>query len=375
MDINLVFAKNLRLKRREMGLTQRDLADLLGNGYTEKAISKWESGNNLPPSVILPKLAFILKTSIDLLMREPSGTTYYLGIDGGGTKTEFVLEDESGGRVRRVVLDGCNPNAVGIAETKKILKSGILKVCEGVDLSSVVAYAGIAGCKTGDYDGDIRELFDEMRFVKYDVGSDNDSIIAAGLGDGEGISVILGTGICAYAVTKGGSHRIAGWGYMFDNGGSAYHIGRDAVGSVFSFYDGSGKETSLVGRIEGSSGCSETELLKKLYKGGNKLVASYASIVFEEAEKGDEVAESILKKNFDEVARIIRAALAHFPRRCGRVPVVLAGGLTKRADILTRIKNAMGNDAEKCEWNIFSTDPVDGALMLAKKIRGNDGKE
>ncbi len=374
MDINLVFAKNLRRKRREIGLTQKDLADMIGCGYTEKAVSKWESGNNLPPSAILPKLAFILKTSIDLLMREPTETTYYLGIDGGGTKTEFVLENESGERVRRVVCDGCNPNAVGIEKTKTILKSGVLNVCEGIDLASVIVYAGVAGCKTGDYDGDIRDLFDEMGFAKFDVGSDNDSTIAAGLGDGNGISVILGTGICAYAVTECGCHRIAGWGYLFDNGGSAYHIGRDAISRVFSFYDGSGKSTSLVGRVEKLSGCSETELLKKLYNGGNKLVASYASLVFEEAENGDEVANSILKKNFDEIARIIRAALTHFPRRSGRVPVVLAGGLTKRPRLLARLKDAMGKDAEKLEWRILSTDPVDGAIILARKLRGNDGK-
>ena len=367
MDINNIFAKNLRAKRREIGLTQKDLANMLGYGYTEKAVSKWESGNNLPPSIILPKLASILKTSIDTLMKEPTEIKYYLGIDGGGTKTEFVLEDESGICVNRVIEDGCNPNNVGIEKTKFILKNGIMKICEGIDCSSVAIYAGIAGCKSGDYDKDIQDLFNEFHFAKVGVGSDNDSIIAAGLGDEEGISVILGTGICAYAVTKNESYRISGWGYLFDNGGSSYHIGRDAISSVFSYYDGSGKNTSLVGRIEELAGCTGTEMLKKLYNGGSKLIASYAIAVFEEAEKGDEVAESILKKNFDEIARIIRAALKHFSHWKIRVPVVLAGGITKQPHIFDRLKDSMGKEEEKCDWNILSNNPVEGAIKLARK--------
>ena len=375
MNLNIAFARNLRQKRRELGLTQKNLAEMLGQGYTEKAVSKWESGNNLPPSSILPKLAFILKTNIDSLMREPTEKTYYLGIDGGGTKTDFALEDENGNILRRTIEDGCNPNTVGISTTKLILKNGILKICDGVNLSSVIVFAGISGCKTGNYEKDIRDLFYEMGFEKYDVGSDNDNIIAAGLGNSEGISVILGTGICAYAVTKLGSHRIAGWGYLFDNGGSAFHIGRDAISSIYSYYDGSGKETTLVSRIEELSGCSGTELLKKLYNDGNKLIASYAVAVFEEAEKGDEIAVSILKENFNEVARIIRSALKYFSNHSGPVPVFIAGGLTNRSDILKHIKDAMEQDSNRCEWHILSTSPVEGAVLIAKKMRGeSDGK-
>ena len=65
-QINIVFAENLRAKRRELGYTQRELAQKLG--YSEKAISKWESANALPPSSVLVKLADILRTSIDSLM-------------------------------------------------------------------------------------------------------------------------------------------------------------------------------------------------------------------------------------------------------------------------------------------------------------------
>ena len=40
------------------------------------------------------------------------------------------------------------------------------------------------------------------------------------------------------ALLAGIAVGIAGWGYLFDNGGSAFHIGRDAINAYFSAYDG-----------------------------------------------------------------------------------------------------------------------------------------
>ena len=244
-------------------------------------------------------------------------------------------------------------------------------------MNRVIAFAGIAGCKSGDYTNEILKLFEGLHFADYRIGSDNDSIIAAGLGNREGISVILGTGICAYAVTKQDQHKIAGWGYLFDNGGSSFHIGRDAIACYYSANDESGQKTSLTGRIEEMSGCSGAELLKKLYSGGNKLVASYAIPVFEEAEKGDAVAKSILEKNFAEIARIIRAALKYFPDYTDPIPVIFAGGLTKRPTLMSLLKKALGMDAEKCDLQILKSDPVVGSIQLAREMwegQSNNGE-
>ena len=49
-----ILASNIRRRRKELGLTQSELGEALG--YSEKAISKWESGNGLTAArdVILP---------------------------------------------------------------------------------------------------------------------------------------------------------------------------------------------------------------------------------------------------------------------------------------------------------------------------------
>ena len=87
----MTLGEKIKFHRGLKGLTQKQLAEKLG--YTEKSISKWESGESVTPSVLLPKLSTLLRVSIDELLSDKAETANYLGVDGGGTKTEFLLCD------------------------------------------------------------------------------------------------------------------------------------------------------------------------------------------------------------------------------------------------------------------------------------------
>ena len=366
------FSANIRRLRKKLKMTQKALADAIG--YSEKTVSKWETEGSIPSIDALFRVANILRVSVVELFRCDEAV-YYLGIDGGGTKTEFALSDFDGKIVSRIFLDGCNPNTVGIERTKRIIEDGIVQVCKDVPFSSVVVYAGIAGCASGNYVDEIKAELEKMSFAAYDVNSDINNLVSAGLGDKEGITMILGTGICSYVVKKEETKRIAGWGYLFDNGGSSFHIGRDAINAYFSAFDGSGEETTLVERIKQTFSHSNSEFLKHLYSGGNKLVSSYAMCVFEEAEKGDLVSIAILKKHIGEIARLIRVSLSHFSDYSAKIPVILGGGLTNQKLLLPYLFEALGSDTEKCDIQILSVPPVNGALELARALwmeRNND---
>ena len=66
------FAENLQAFRKKNGLTQEDLAELLG--VSRQAVSKWEQGDGYPEVEKLLILADKLGVSLDALMgREPLG--------------------------------------------------------------------------------------------------------------------------------------------------------------------------------------------------------------------------------------------------------------------------------------------------------------
>ena len=97
------------------------------------------------------------------------------------------------------------------------------------------------------------------------------------------------------------------------------------------------------------------------------MIASYADLVFEEAEKGDAISCAILHRNMEEAARIIRAARAHFQPSDTPVPVILAGGLTEQPLLIPYLQEALG-DTSGLQLKILSVSPVEGALQKAKYI-------
>ena len=61
-----IIAGNILRYRKDQGLTQEALADKLG--VTFQAVSKWETGQAVPDTLLLPKLAEYLKISVDKLL-------------------------------------------------------------------------------------------------------------------------------------------------------------------------------------------------------------------------------------------------------------------------------------------------------------------
>ena len=58
---------------------------------------------------------------------------------------------------------------------------------------------------------------------------DNVNLMQAALGDSDGVTAILGTGICAWAQIGSKTYRTSGWGYLVNEGGCAFDIGQDAL--------------------------------------------------------------------------------------------------------------------------------------------------
>jgi tellurite methyltransferase len=61
-----VLARNISIYRKEKGLTQEELAQILGLSF--QAVSKWENAQTMPDISLLPKLSRTLEVSIDKLL-------------------------------------------------------------------------------------------------------------------------------------------------------------------------------------------------------------------------------------------------------------------------------------------------------------------
>ncbi len=67
-NLNYIIGKNLQILRKKNKLTQAQLAEKLN--YSDKAVSKWEKGESLPPIEVFYKIAKIYDVSIDSIVGE-----------------------------------------------------------------------------------------------------------------------------------------------------------------------------------------------------------------------------------------------------------------------------------------------------------------
>lgn len=359
------FAKNLRELRKKNRLTQGELGEAIG--YTEKSVSKWERGIAMPPAEALVGIADALGASLDELFGYGAQPSYYLGIDGGATKTDFALADSSSNVIRRVTLGSSNIFDIGFEAASRTLTDGIRKVSEGIPLRKISVFAGLSGGSSGD--GRLSDFLDGLGFSCAKCGSDADNIIAAGLGDRDGIALIMGTGSSMFLKKNGEKKRFGGFGYLFDHGGSGYDIGNEVIRAALMSENGIGEKTLLEQMLrEEKNSRTVLENLPYYYSVGKSGVASYAPYAFDAHRQGDKVASNILERNAKRIAELLCIGRKKMDCNGENCKAVLVGGLTKERDIfLPMIFSSLAelDDIRRYDISVFGGDVVIGALIAA----------
>jgi len=179
-----------------------------------------------------------------------------------------------------------------------------------------------------------------------------------------GVAVIMGTGIVAFARSGKMLHRTGGRGYMIDKGGSGFHFGSDALNCAFEFIEGRGGSETILKLVEKRIGKSLESSVAEIYDGGASFVASFAPVVFEAFSLGDSSACEIIDRNAYEAAKIINGARKSLGNNENRI--VICGGLCKQKEILYPF---LENYIEGDFLLEFLDEPiVNGAISLAGRI-------
>jgi N-acetylglucosamine kinase-like BadF-type ATPase len=320
--------KKIKALRRERGLTQSAFADELHVSF--QAVSNWERGIVPPDIDNLINIAECFGVLVDELIR-PQSDFLFLGIDGGGTKTEFAISAADGHVLKHFTSGGSNPNDIGFEKSYEIIKGGIdAALIEFPTIRAV--FCGVAGMASGNYAARMVEQL-QARYPSMSIKVYNDSSNLFAMDEQCDMVLICGAGAVVYA-KKGDEYiRIGGWGYLFGEPGSAYSIGRDAIMLALSEEDALEKP-SLISRL----------LLKKLdtptvwssidsiYKGGRSFVASLAYTVFDAYREGDSKAIAIIEKNVKHLAELLNCGIH---KHNARPMAIASGGIFERyEDIL-----------------------------------------
>ena len=249
--------------------------------------------------------------------------TYHIALDSGGSKTESVLFSSDGHVLARDRRAGANPMDIGFDLAYERYIGAVDALLERLPAGEKVSslFGCVAGC--GSFP-QIREgICLRVGGAPTMLGSDTLSILSAMIGKEDGVCLISGTGSsCQYRRDGKIVHRIGGYGYLLDTGGSGYVLGRSAIMATLRAQDGRGVHGILTRMVEESMGTSVRDHLPVIYEKGRPYIASFAPLVFAARRQGDPQAIRIFEKNTDYYAEALEAML----RFAGKPFKVVCGG-------------------------------------------------
>lgn len=243
----------------------------------------------------------------------------FLGVDGGGSKTRFVLIDERGEVLASHREGSAYYLEVGLDATREMLLAGIRQTLLQAGISEPeLTYAFISLPSYGE-DQSLIELLDALPSSalpgrRYRCDNDMVCAWAGALAGADGITVASGTGSIAYGEFQGRSARAGGWGELFSDEGSSYWLAREGLRLFSRMSDGRTARGPLYALIRRHFKLErDLDLCAAIYREDGVQRSQFAQlsqIVTRAAAEGDRAAADLIRQAADELADLVDAVAA-----------------------------------------------------------------
>lgn len=275
---------------------------------------------------------------------------YFLGVDGGGTKTTFTLINEIGEIVYSTTKGTCHFNQIGFEKLEILLREGLNEIVYQANIKEEEikhSFLGLAGYGKVEeakpkIENAVKKAFDKLA---YTVDSDIRVAIAGALRGRDGINIIAGTGSIGLSINGDKVNRCGGWGASIGDEGSAFWIGKKAIQAFSKECDGRLRKGALydmfIKELKLEDENKIITFLNDEIKNDRGEIAKLAYLCSLAALKGDENAINIFKEAGEELAEIVKVLLRNFSKD-EEVLLSYTGGVFKSGElVLQPIRDAL----------------------------------
>src|SRR4030042_5635560 len=302
---------------------------------------------------------------------------YYIGVDGGGTKTQAVLIDANRKIIRRAFAGRSKPSVFEIKTSIQRIYEVIYKVTldKLSDMPTCLAIAGLNSQE--DKKNFYNNLFKNKKLSKILAKSSivvNDTVAAlrSATVDKNAIVLISGTGSnCWGRNEKGEEAKAGGLDYILSDEGSGYAIGLSILKSVVGAQDGRGPKTVLVDLLFKKLNIKSLDNLNNLVykKPWNKTdIAKIAPLAGKAVLLKDDVAKKIIFKAACDLSLMIKAVARRLNLQDKKYIIVTAGSVFKIQKILCEcLEKDILKFSPKAVFVDQKVDSATGADYLAKE--------
>jgi glucosamine kinase len=296
---------------------------------------------------------------------------YYLGIDGGGTKTSCLLGDEMS-IFGRGDSTGSNVVRLGEQAARAALQQTIRAACADAKIDPAQVkrtVAGVAGVGRAEIRNFVQHALREVVSGEVVVVTDVRPALQAAFADGPGVVVVSGTGSIALARnSRGDTARAGGWGWAISDEGSGPWIGRAAVAAVFHARDAS-ETAQMEERVLRAWQLADYQhLVSAANATPQPDFGSLLPEIVMAANAGDPIAVEIFLRAGRELAALAKIAASRVFATDADVPVAMSGGAFAHAPNLREaFYNSLQDQLPNAKLLPDLADPVLGALQMARR--------
>jgi N-acetylglucosamine kinase-like BadF-type ATPase len=304
----------------------------------------------------------------------------YLGIDGGGSKTAFLLVDASGKVLASHSAGPAYYVEIGVEAMRSMMVEGTRATANAAGISPTQIGFAFVGVPAYGEDSEMVPALDQavsgiLPVERYRCGNDAQCGWAGALAGQDGINIVAGTGSIAYGEFEGRSARAGGWGELFSDEGSAYWFAREGLRLFSRMSDGRtlrGPLHEIVRRHFGLK--TDLDLCAAVYRDAaarRSALAALSRLVGQAAAAGDTEALNLFQSAADELAQMVRAVADQLRIPAGLTTVSYTGGMFQQRDLLLGpLERKLMRDSRAYRLIAPRLPPVAGAALLAARSAG-----
>ena len=290
---------------------------------------------------------------------------YYIAFDGGGSKLQGILFDETGKILNTGLSGGINSNVHSLEAVQQHVEECVAQLFSGLNPLP----EEITGIISSQYTPEYREVVERYAPCREILGGGEGLLGVLACGMTEGLCALAGTGSDVFLIQNlKCTDTIGGWGYLLGDDGSGVWTGVHAARELAKAVSGMIPKNLLTDMLEETFQIhSVGDLLREVY--GRKsspafYLGSFCKVVQQAAELGDPTAISILQASGEALAK--QAELIIEKHGFGsRVPVCLTGSVLRHCKAMRESFSAyLRQRFPEIQIHRPKFEPVVGAVIL-----------
>ena len=305
-------------------------------------------------------------------------------MDGGGTKTEFILVDTAGAIVARHLAPGCNPSQVGPDKAREILGTGLDALLASAPNSGLRPSISATHLYMAGSTVTWREIAAGLSgFGSVTVAADSLPVLELATSGAPGLVLHAGTGSFVAARARDGSvHYAGGLGWKLGDAGSGFDLGRRALAHALLELQALSpsaagspqlqKISALAEALRAHTGLADYASNSRFFyndPAANAAISGFAPRVLELAEQDCGPAQQVVADSVTDLARLADQVIHRlFPAPTAPVPCGVSGRILNSVAAAFALRSLAGKLRWPVTLHFITESPSEGVRRLLARL-------